>query len=772
MTQTSTAEAARVYIELEMAPIPLPSGSKNPNRTGWQNERYTVEDVPRVWNNGQNIGLLCGSPSGGRVDVDCDCLETTRLAPIFLKPTLKGGRDTAPGSHWWYTAPGCPTIPFRDVDGKRILELRADGCQTVVFPSIHPEGDAYRWYKDRSDKMVRADPGDLVHRTKLLFTAAIIDRHMPPIGGRHDYSLALAGFLLRHGRLGEDDVRLVMVSAWDLLEDATREAIRDVENSIKTTAQRLRKNMKVKGGGALAVFDERLTKAVTDAWEWQLAGDEDHAYGWNEPEVLPENLPPVPVFDYRMLPEAFGPWVEDVSDRMQVPPDFVGVPLMVVLSAVVGRSVGIRPKRYDDWTVIPNLWGAIVGRPGLLKSPALNEALAPMNALIRRAGEAHEEAMSDYEAELEVHQVNVMAYEAEKRKLAKGGDKEALREYIEECRLEEAPAPPAKRRYRTQDTTTEKLGELLNQNPGGMMVFRDELVGFLSSLDRYGREGDRKFYLEAWNGDQSFDVDRIGRGSLTVEALCLSILGGIQPGPLSRYVYDAGSGQADDDGLLPRFQMLAWPDLSSEWEEVDRYPDAEARNTVSEVFAKIDALVFECPDDASMPYLRFTPEAQDLFGSWRADLEREVRGNDLSPAMEAHKAKYRSLFPALALLIELADSAAEGGIPQWVGLTSAAKAMGWCDYLEKHARRVYHSAEQPEMRAARELLKRVRKGDVEHGAPVWSIRRNHWFGLSNKEEVIGALEVLEEHGWLKVHRFETGGRPGEAVLLNPSLRQG
>src|SRR3982751_6243691 len=100
-----TQEAVRQYMERGLSPIPIPAGSKNPNRTGWQTERWTIEDVPRLWNNAQNVGVLCGSPSNGRVDVDCDCPEAVRLAPKFLLPTLKGGRDTAPNSHWWFAAP-------------------------------------------------------------------------------------------------------------------------------------------------------------------------------------------------------------------------------------------------------------------------------------------------------------------------------------------------------------------------------------------------------------------------------------------------------------------------------------------------------------------------------------------------------------------------------------------------------------------------------------------------------------------------------------------
>jgi hypothetical protein len=59
-----TQAYARRYIQVGYAPIPVPAGSKNPNRPGWQDERHTLEDVDRCWNNGQNVGLLTGEPSG------------------------------------------------------------------------------------------------------------------------------------------------------------------------------------------------------------------------------------------------------------------------------------------------------------------------------------------------------------------------------------------------------------------------------------------------------------------------------------------------------------------------------------------------------------------------------------------------------------------------------------------------------------------------------------------------------------------------------------
>lgn len=93
-----------------------------------------------------------------------------------------------------------------------------------------------------------------------------------------------------------------------------------------------------------------------------------------------------------------------------------------------------------------------------------------------------------------------------------------------------------------------------------MLIFRDELSGFLRAMDREGHEQDRAFYLEAWNGYSRYTYDRIGRGTLDIEACCVSILGGIQPGPLSDYLICAVRQGAADDGLIQRFQLAVWPD--------------------------------------------------------------------------------------------------------------------------------------------------------------------------------------------------------------------
>jgi putative DNA primase/helicase len=273
---TTTIEAVQKYIGAGFAPIPVPARSKNPNRQGWQQERVTLEDIPRLWNNGQNVGILNGAPSGWTVDVDLDCALAVKLAGCFLEPTLTSGRETNPESHWWYYCENIETQSFCDIDGrKKLIELRSTGSQTLVAPSVHPsDGDRYVWCASGLE-IARVDRGKLLRQIRLLASAVLVGQHLPPTranggGGRHDYALALAGFLQRHG-LSEEDTLNILVAAWDRATDwpngsTWREARRDLKGIVRDTARNLADNRSVKGGRVLGQMVPGMPKTLGRYW--------------------------------------------------------------------------------------------------------------------------------------------------------------------------------------------------------------------------------------------------------------------------------------------------------------------------------------------------------------------------------------------------------------------------------------------------------------------------------------------------------------------------
>ena len=487
---------------------------------------------------------------------------------------------------------------------------------------------------------------------------------------------------------------------------------------------------------------------------------------WPEPQALPDGLPPAAPFDVALLPDRLRPWVEDVAERMQCPPDFVAVPMVAAVGNLIGRRCAIRPQARSDWQEFPNLWGCIVGRPGMMKSPAMSAALAPVARLEARALEAWASAQADWKADAEIAKARADAHTAEALRALQKNPQAALdRASFSPPDLEEEPTL---RRYTVASATVEALAEKLIENPRGLLVVRDELPGWLSGLDREDAAELRAFLMTGWNGKDGWTFDRIGRGHRRVPAVCLGVIGGAQPGPLGEYLRGAMRGGAADDGLLARFGLLVWPETGGAWRNVDRWADSDAKTQAFAVFDELDQLDplargAQQDGDDSPPFLRFAPDALEAFTEWRTGFEAGLRSGELLPALESHLAKYRKLVPALALTFHLSDG--HGGP---VGLHSTLRALAWAEYLETHARRCYGTAQTGEADAARRIVERIKHGNLPaDGFGSRDVWRPGWSGLTDAKRVAEALELLVELGHLEPWQEATSGRTKTVYVVNP-----
>ena len=517
-----------------------------------------------------------------------------------------------------------------------------------------------------------------------------------------------------------------------------------------------------------------------------LAGGSVGSVG-TPPHESPEfEGPPKPItaelLEVYPLPKALIPaplrgWLTDIARRGCFPLEYPVAAVLVALSIILGRNLTIRPKRHDTWMVVPNLWGAIIGPPGLQKTPAVEEAFMPLKRLVALAMEAHAEALKRAVEDAAIAEARAGAAKKKLAEAAKKGasDDDLRRLLAETTRTDEAVAPPAKR-YMVNDATVAKLGELHRENPRGLLQFRDELTGFFRAMDQQGHESDRGFYLETWTGNGSYTFDRIGRGTVHVDALCLAIFGTIQPGPLAKYLKGAASGE-EADGFMPRFQILMYPDPIEKFVNVDEWPDTEAKNEAFRVFRWIDAINpaemgAELDEDRGLHFLRFDDAAQDLFNEWREALENRLRSGGESPLMACHLAKYRSLMPSLALLLHVVASVGKLRIGP-VTVEAAEAAAAWCEVLESHARRVYQSAVEGDPEAAARLAERIKR-PLPNPFTYRQVANKGWAGLDDVDSVRKAVGVLEDRGWVKVvvrPPGPQGGRPSEEVWVNPSIQR-
>jgi putative DNA primase/helicase len=736
------------------------SAGKHPlTQHGLHEATTDIAQVTRWWQQwpAANIGMPTGAASG-RVVVDTDPRNggpvnrgeiIQQLGPIPDTGEVQTGGDGRHLHFLWDNGP----VPKAIAKG---VDLKGNGGYVVMPPSLHISGKRYA--VDGRDPGLILDPAPAPGWLKKAIVAARANGHAKadpdaPVakwgqGERNNNLASIAGSMRRRGcSRGAIEAALLGANAAQCDPPLTHDEGRQIAASV-------------------ARYEPH-------------ADESDPLDEWQEPEPLQAELPPVEAFYEDLLPRAFRALVADAAERMQVPMDYSAAIIILCLAGIVSRRAVIQPKANDSsWIVVPNLWGGVIAPPGFMKSPVIQAATRPLNRIQEEWRTVHDEELKDYAKAKEEYELKYAVWKEEYKRAAKSGEDAP-------DRPEDAPEEPKPHRLVVNDATFEALHEIMSDNPAGVLVIRDELTGWWSQLDRTGREGERAFCLSAWNGDTGHDINRIGRGTIHVEACCMSMLGGIQPGRLRSYLVDALKDGPSNDGLIQRFQLLVWPDTPPEWDYIDRLPDAASGRQIDRVFRTLVKLSPKNP-----LRFRFSLDAQErVFVPWLTELEGKVRGNELHPALISHLSKYRSLMPSLALLFELADQAAQGGIegsegPRLgqmqnfleVSLDHAKQAAAWCDYLESHARRVYSCVTSPQLRAAQELADKIKRRKI--GADGFFSCRDvyfkGWSGLHTPEAVKQAAEILEDAGWLRdvsPDPGRLGGRPTNRYQINPRVRE-
>ena len=494
---------------------------------------------------------------------------------------------------------------------------------------------------------------------------------------------------------------------------------------------------------------------------------------WSEPKEIKSDIPLAPDFDSKtLLPASLSDFVLDEADRMPCPPDYIAAALIVCLGSVIGARCAIKPKRRDDWIVTPNLFGGMVGDPSSKKSPALGTVTRFLDRLQAKEAEKLENAKKIFDAEKAAFEAHQSAVKASMKKAASGkGDHLKMNAAIADLQDLQAPEEPKERRFKSNDSTVEKLGDLLVHNHQGMLVYRDELIGLLASWEKEGKEGDKAFYLEGWNGTASFNIDRIGRGSLHIKNLCISVFGGIQPDLLERYL--AGITTAlDNDGRIQRFQVMVYPNPVP-WEWRDRYPVKGAREAVLDMFDRL--AVFDPVQDGAapsddfvkLPHFCFDDAAQDIFIEWCTELHTVHIANEQNPLMKQHFGKFEKLFCSIALIFHLA----EGSVGP-ITATSALRAAAWCEYLAGHARRIYGLVEAAKVSTARMVSRRLTEGKLIDGFTARDLIRKQWTGVTTSLQAETVLAILEENGHVQSQDCIINiGRPTVRYYVNPQIKK-
>jgi Protein of unknown function (DUF3987)/Primase C terminal 2 (PriCT-2) len=466
--------------------------------------------------------------------------------------------------------------------------------------------------------------------------------------------------------------------------------------------------------------------------------------GWTTADTAQDMVEPIDLwakFDPPSLPRGILP---DIIERFAIDQgramgaDIAGVAVgaLAVCAAAIPDKIQLQVKKHNTaWLESARLWVALVGPPSTMKSPIMSAVVRPL----RRIDSDMARRFSDELARID--------------KLPSDERKQAER--------------PKQTRLVLQDTTIEAAQEIIKDSPDGLLCYQDEMSGWFGSMDKYsgskGSAKDRAFWLEAYNG-ATYSVNRIGRGSVFIENLSVSILGGIQPEPIRKLAEDSA-----DDGLLQRLlPVLLQPAVLG----ADEPPSEE----VAEYATLISRLHnIENPMmgiGLQSTTLHFDDGAQTI----RQDLERkhlDLQGCEtINKKLSAHIGKYNGIFARLCVVWHCVENS-RGGCP---GVISAATARRVATFLHAfllpHALAFYAgvlglSDDHDRLTAIAghilaHKLERITNRDVQRG--------DRTMRKLERRDIERIFDQLDAFGWIT---RTPGFRPSDPAhwIVNPAVHQ-
>jgi hypothetical protein len=490
--------------------------------------------------------------------------------------------------------------------------------------------------------------------------------------------------------------------------------------------------------------------------------------GWGTLQPLPPKHRSAPALNTELLPPSLAGFVADCAKRMRIPPEMIASPLLVALGSVLGKKVCVQPRSLDPtWLEYPNLWGASILPPAMLKSPSLNAAMRFINELETKAQQAHALAMMAWDSDERVRKMDATVEEQHAKNAIKAGNRALAKQHLD--RIHEV-RPPVRSRYVITDATPEARLQILCDNPNGVLLLRDELDGHIAQLRKEGYENARAQELQFFDGHQDYTDDRIKRGSHIAEGPRMALYGNLQPSKVEKYLRELHRGGSDDGYLQRMLQLAVQPTIEQEFELLDTAPDTNAELLAREVFQKANDFPLErhgLTGRIAPRVLKFDREAQQAFDQFLVVLESKLRSGGISnPVIAAHVGKYRGTLPKLALILALAQNAGVKSIP----FEAFDQAQNLLIFYKKHAERIYGVVSRYDLASAYELLHRIKKGQVLDGFnPRDDIQRKEWEGLRTGGEIEAAIDVLAKHGYVRVVEEPTPGRPKRIVRMHPEL---
>jgi hypothetical protein len=391
--------------------------------------------------------------------------------------------------------------------------------------------------------------------------------------------------------------------------------------------------------------------------------------------LIPSSVPVLP-FPVKVFPQPIAQLITQGAAALPCAPDLIGVPMIAVLGTAIGTSYEVEVK--EGWTEGARFYSGVIGPPGDKKSPAEKLATRPLQRLQTQYGK-------DFKAEQVKHDLDMLVYEVELANWRGKRRKKADSQQPEQTKQPPPPKPenPKMTQLLTVDATVEALASVLENNPRGLLMERDELTGWVLSMNQYkgGKGSDRQMWLSFWHGG-AVVINRKGRPDpLVLSKPLVCVTGGLTPDCLDDLVDVRGR----EDGFLPRV-LLAYPDpVTLKYSEATVTPTVQS--TYENVIEKLLALGQDNPQQTKVS--TFTTAGRAALIAFLNELYAHSNSADCPAYLRYVIPKLEAYTARLALTLQLCRYVADDSRTDNIEVASVEGAAHLVRYFLSHAERIY-----------------------------------------------------------------------------------
>ena len=338
-------------------------------------------------------------------------------------------------------------------------------------------------------------------------------------------------------------------------------------------------------------------------------------------------------FPTKIFPTQIQELIKDAKNTIGFNSDYLSTGILSICATALGNSVSLFNGSYNSQ---PILWLAIIGRQGIGKTHPLKFAKEPIEKKDKQNYKEFQALLQNYESQ------------------EKKGSKPKYKNTI------------------LTDFTPEKLAETLQFNDKGVLIFKDELIGWINSFDQYKKGGDQQKYLEFFNGG-TLTVDRVSKEPIRVEKTNVNILGGLQPKKLK----ELASNGRNDDGFLSRLLFVYPTNLKP-----NLFTGKAINKLHIENYNRFVLNLYDAPAST----IRTTEEQIKIYKQWQHKKVKECFNDDIETSIQA---KLETYVWRVALIIEMMQQASISQFKEQLSDNSLNKAISLIEYFRINALRVF-----------------------------------------------------------------------------------